>query len=65
METFLLYKHFKTCPEIKTPNQEQADFWMGILLASCQPFVSTECCPVRSPWALGAAGSVRRVGSVR
>ncbi|XP_077694109.1 mitogen-activated protein kinase kinase kinase 6 isoform X3 [Eretmochelys imbricata] len=46
METFLLYKHFKTCPEIKTPNQEQADFWMGILLASCQPFVSTECCPV-------------------
>ncbi|XP_038233354.1 mitogen-activated protein kinase kinase kinase 6 isoform X2 [Dermochelys coriacea] len=46
METFLLYKHFKTCPEIKTPKQEQADFWMGFLLASCQPFVSTECCPV-------------------
>ncbi|XP_053867954.1 mitogen-activated protein kinase kinase kinase 6 [Malaclemys terrapin pileata] len=46
METFLLYKHFKTCPETKTPKQEQADFWMGFLLASCQPFVSTECCPV-------------------
>ncbi|XP_032658723.1 mitogen-activated protein kinase kinase kinase 6 isoform X3 [Chelonoidis abingdonii] len=46
METFLLYKHFKTCPEIKTPKQEQADFWMSFLLASCQPFVSTECCPV-------------------
>ncbi|XP_026512926.1 mitogen-activated protein kinase kinase kinase 6 [Terrapene carolina triunguis] len=46
METFLLYKHFKTCPETKTLKQEQADFWMGFLLASCQPFVSTECCPV-------------------
>ncbi|TFK13395.1 protein spinster-like protein 2 [Platysternon megacephalum] len=46
METFLLYKHFKTCPEIRAPKQEQADFWMGFLLASCQPFVSTECCPV-------------------
>uniref|UniRef100_A0A8C3ILN5 Mitogen-activated protein kinase kinase kinase 6 n=1 Tax=Chrysemys picta bellii TaxID=8478 RepID=A0A8C3ILN5_CHRPI len=46
METFLLYKHFKTCPETKTPKQEQADFWMGFLLASCQPFVSTERCPV-------------------
>uniref|UniRef100_A0A8C8R6H4 mitogen-activated protein kinase kinase kinase n=1 Tax=Pelusios castaneus TaxID=367368 RepID=A0A8C8R6H4_9SAUR len=46
METFLLYKHFKTCPETKTPKQELADFWMGFLLASCQPFVSTECCPV-------------------
>ncbi|KAM7138710.1 mitogen-activated protein kinase kinase kinase 6 isoform 2-T2 [Macrochelys suwanniensis] len=46
METFLLYKHFRTCPEIKTPKQDQADFWMGFLLASCQPFVSTECCPV-------------------
>ncbi|XP_030394627.1 mitogen-activated protein kinase kinase kinase 6 isoform X3 [Gopherus evgoodei] len=46
METFLLYKHFKTCPEIKMPKQEQADFWMDFLLASCQPFVSTECCPV-------------------
>uniref|UniRef100_A0A452IID9 mitogen-activated protein kinase kinase kinase n=1 Tax=Gopherus agassizii TaxID=38772 RepID=A0A452IID9_9SAUR len=57
METFLLYKHFKTCPEIKMPKQEQADFWMDFLLASCQPFVSTECCPVRSPLVLGAAGS--------
>uniref|UniRef100_A0A8C3XKL5 mitogen-activated protein kinase kinase kinase n=1 Tax=Chelydra serpentina TaxID=8475 RepID=A0A8C3XKL5_CHESE len=46
METFLLYKHFRTCPEIKTPKQDQVDFWMGFLLASCQPFVSTECCPV-------------------
>uniref|UniRef100_A0A8C0GRE9 mitogen-activated protein kinase kinase kinase n=1 Tax=Chelonoidis abingdonii TaxID=106734 RepID=A0A8C0GRE9_CHEAB len=55
METFLLYKHFKTCPEIKTPKQEQADFWMSFLLASCQPFVSTECCPVRSPLVLSTA----------
>ncbi|XP_075765277.1 mitogen-activated protein kinase kinase kinase 6 isoform X1 [Pelodiscus sinensis] len=46
METFLLYKHFKTCLESTAPKQEQADFWMGFLLASCQPFVSTEHCPV-------------------
>ncbi|XP_074832313.1 mitogen-activated protein kinase kinase kinase 6 isoform X2 [Carettochelys insculpta] len=46
METFLLYKHFKTCPENKPPKQERVDFWMGFLLASCQPFVSTERCPV-------------------
>ncbi|XP_067399389.1 mitogen-activated protein kinase kinase kinase 6 [Emydura macquarii macquarii] len=46
METYLLYKHFKTCPEIKTPKQELADFWMGFLLGSCQPFVSMERCPV-------------------
>uniref|UniRef100_A0A8C3PE25 Mitogen-activated protein kinase kinase kinase 6 n=1 Tax=Chrysemys picta bellii TaxID=8478 RepID=A0A8C3PE25_CHRPI len=64
METFLLYKHFKTCPETKTPKQEQADFWMGFLLASCQPFVSTERCPVRSLLVLGAAGRLRALSPV-
>uniref|UniRef100_A0A8C9EGI0 mitogen-activated protein kinase kinase kinase n=1 Tax=Pavo cristatus TaxID=9049 RepID=A0A8C9EGI0_PAVCR len=39
METFLLYKHFQESPAVPSARQELADFWLGFLLASCQPFV--------------------------
>ncbi|NXL53148.1 M3K6 kinase, partial [Podilymbus podiceps] len=46
METFLLYKHFQTSPQVPSARQELADFWLGFLLEACQPFVATSCCPV-------------------
>ncbi|NXC40907.1 M3K6 kinase, partial [Penelope pileata] len=46
METFLLYKHFQKSPPEPSPRQELADFWLGFLLAACQPFVPAPHCPV-------------------
>ncbi|NWH71939.1 M3K6 kinase, partial [Piaya cayana] len=46
METFLLYKHFQKSPQVPSARQELADFWLGFLLESCQPFVSTPRCSV-------------------
>ncbi|XP_052555074.1 mitogen-activated protein kinase kinase kinase 6 isoform X3 [Tympanuchus pallidicinctus] len=46
METFLLYKHFQQSPALPSARQELADFWLGFLLTSCQPFVPEPRCPV-------------------
>ncbi|XP_072211440.1 mitogen-activated protein kinase kinase kinase 6 [Excalfactoria chinensis] len=46
METFLLYKHFQESPAVPSARQELADFWLGFLLTSCQPFVPEPQCPV-------------------
>eukprot|EP00076_Gallus_gallus_P033329 XP_024998867.1 mitogen-activated protein kinase kinase kinase 6 isoform X2 [Gallus gallus] len=46
METFLLYKHFQESPAVPSARQELADFWLGFLLTSCQPFVPEPRCPV-------------------
>nr|XP_033813198.1 mitogen-activated protein kinase kinase kinase 6 isoform X2 [Geotrypetes seraphini] len=37
---------FSTPPESTFPKWQLFDFWMGFLMESCQPFISTECCPV-------------------
>lgn len=49
METFLIYKHFKKSLADTSPRQALADFWLGFLLVSSQPFTPTDSCPVRSP----------------
>ncbi|XP_032304919.1 mitogen-activated protein kinase kinase kinase 6 isoform X2 [Coturnix japonica] len=46
METFLLYKHFQDSPALPSARQDLADFWLGFLLSSCQPFVPEQHCPV-------------------
>ncbi|NXD87330.1 M3K6 kinase, partial [Halcyon senegalensis] len=46
METFLLYKHFQRSPQVPSARQELADFWLGFLLETCQPFVATSHCSV-------------------
>ncbi|XP_021231205.1 mitogen-activated protein kinase kinase kinase 6 [Numida meleagris] len=46
METFLLYKHFQGSPAVPSARQELADFWLGFLLASCQPRAPEPRCPV-------------------
>ncbi|NXJ70931.1 M3K6 kinase, partial [Rostratula benghalensis] len=46
METFLLYKHFQRSPQVPSARQKLADFWLGLLLQACQPFVATSHCPV-------------------
>ncbi|XP_014373336.2 mitogen-activated protein kinase kinase kinase 6 isoform X1 [Alligator sinensis] len=46
METFLIYKHFKKSLADTSPRQALADFWLGFLLASSQPFAPTDSCPV-------------------
>ncbi|XP_028936678.1 mitogen-activated protein kinase kinase kinase 6 [Ornithorhynchus anatinus] len=46
METFLLYQHFRPPPQPAGPQQQSCDFWLNFLLTSCQPFVSTDECPV-------------------
>uniref|UniRef100_A0A7M4E582 mitogen-activated protein kinase kinase kinase n=1 Tax=Crocodylus porosus TaxID=8502 RepID=A0A7M4E582_CROPO len=45
METFLIYKHFKKRLADTSPRQALADFWLGFLLASSQPFAPTDSCP--------------------
>lgn len=60
METFLLYKHFQQSPALPSARQELADFWLGFLLTSCQPFVPEPCCPVgSSPGDPGTDGGTR------
>ncbi|XP_048825013.1 mitogen-activated protein kinase kinase kinase 6 isoform X3 [Lagopus muta] len=60
METFLLYKHFQHSPALPSARQELADFWLGFLLTSCQPFVPEPCCPVgSSPGDPGTDGGTR------
>lgn len=57
METFLLYKHFQESPAVPSARQELADFWLGFLLTSCQPFVPEPRCPVgSSPGGWGTGG---------
>ncbi|XP_019367628.1 PREDICTED: mitogen-activated protein kinase kinase kinase 6 [Gavialis gangeticus] len=46
METFLIYKHFKKSLADTSPRQALADFWLGFLLVSSQPFAPTDSCPV-------------------
>ncbi|KAL7980451.1 hypothetical protein Chor_001605 [Crotalus horridus] len=43
-ETYTIYNHFNTAPDTWSPKQELVDFWLGFLMESCQPFVSTESC---------------------
>ncbi|XP_053124231.1 mitogen-activated protein kinase kinase kinase 6 isoform X2 [Hemicordylus capensis] len=45
-ETYIIYSHFKTEPDTWSPKQELVDFWLGFLMESCQPFISTEQCLV-------------------
>ncbi|XP_032083648.1 mitogen-activated protein kinase kinase kinase 6 [Thamnophis elegans] len=45
-ETYTIYNHFNTAPDTWSPKQELVDFWLGLLMESCQPFVSTESCSV-------------------
>nr|XP_034976157.1 mitogen-activated protein kinase kinase kinase 6 isoform X1 [Zootoca vivipara]XP_034976158.1 mitogen-activated protein kinase kinase kinase 6 isoform X1 [Zootoca vivipara]XP_034976159.1 mitogen-activated protein kinase kinase kinase 6 isoform X1 [Zootoca vivipara]XP_034976160.1 mitogen-activated protein kinase kinase kinase 6 isoform X1 [Zootoca vivipara] len=45
-ETYVIYSHFNTAPDTWSPKQELVDFWLGFLMDSCQPFVSTEECLV-------------------
>lgn len=60
METFLLYKHFQESPAVPSARQELADFWLGFLLTSCQPFVPEPRCPVgSSPGGWGTGGGTR------
>ncbi|XP_029475364.1 mitogen-activated protein kinase kinase kinase 6 isoform X2 [Rhinatrema bivittatum] len=37
---------FSAPPESTLPKQQLFDFWMAFLMESCQPFISTESCPV-------------------
>ncbi|XP_049631112.1 mitogen-activated protein kinase kinase kinase 6 [Suncus etruscus] len=37
METFLLYQHFRPCPEPQGGPPRRAYFWLHFLLQSCQP----------------------------
>ncbi|XP_063168468.1 mitogen-activated protein kinase kinase kinase 6 isoform X2 [Candoia aspera] len=45
-ETYTIYNHFNTAPDTWSPKQELVDFWLGFLMESCQPFISTESCLV-------------------
>ncbi|NXN32401.1 M3K6 kinase, partial [Nycticryphes semicollaris] len=74
METFLLYKHFQKSPQVPSARQKLADFWLGLLLQACQPFVATPHCPVRghreptppaqtslgTSWSFGLTGALGR-----
>ncbi|XP_056141892.1 mitogen-activated protein kinase kinase kinase 5 isoform X2 [Lampris incognitus] len=46
METYILYRQFAKPPEVRSPKQDTADFWMELLLQACKPTVSTDRCPV-------------------
>uniref|UniRef100_A0A670Y6Q8 mitogen-activated protein kinase kinase kinase n=1 Tax=Pseudonaja textilis TaxID=8673 RepID=A0A670Y6Q8_PSETE len=46
-ETYTMYNHFNTVSDTWSPKQELVDFWLGFVMESCQPFVSTESCLVR------------------
>ncbi|KAG8143175.1 hypothetical protein E2320_000445 [Naja naja] len=43
-ETYTMYNHFNTVSDTWSPKQELVDFWLGFVMESCQPFVSTESC---------------------
>ncbi|XP_062996534.1 mitogen-activated protein kinase kinase kinase 6 [Elgaria multicarinata webbii] len=45
-ETYTIYSHFIPPLETWSPKQELVDFWLGVLMECCQPFVSTEQCLV-------------------
>uniref|UniRef100_A0A8C6VHL9 mitogen-activated protein kinase kinase kinase n=1 Tax=Naja naja TaxID=35670 RepID=A0A8C6VHL9_NAJNA len=45
-ETYTMYNHFNTVSDTWSPKQELVDFWLGFVMESCQPFVSTESCLV-------------------
>uniref|UniRef100_A0ABM5ET16 mitogen-activated protein kinase kinase kinase n=2 Tax=Pogona vitticeps TaxID=103695 RepID=A0ABM5ET16_9SAUR len=45
-ETYTIYSHFTTPLDTWSPKQELMDFWLGFVMACCQPFVSTEQCSV-------------------
>ncbi|XP_030605568.1 mitogen-activated protein kinase kinase kinase 5 [Archocentrus centrarchus] len=45
METYILYRQFAKLPEVRAPKQDTVNFWMELLLQTCKPTVSTNCCP--------------------
>uniref|UniRef100_A0A669EXL2 mitogen-activated protein kinase kinase kinase n=1 Tax=Oreochromis niloticus TaxID=8128 RepID=A0A669EXL2_ORENI len=47
METYILYRRFAKLPEVRSPKQDTVDFWMELLLQTCKPTASSNCCPVR------------------
>ncbi|KAL3980431.1 plectin [Sarotherodon galilaeus] len=46
METYILYRRFAKLPEVRSPKQDTVDFWMELLLQTCKPTASSNCCPV-------------------
>ncbi|KAM9852411.1 mitogen-activated protein kinase kinase kinase 5 [Aulostomus maculatus] len=46
METYILYRQFAKPPEVRSPKQDNVDFWMELLLQACKPTDSTGRCPV-------------------